>query len=105
MRTRPPHTLSQPKPTSSSSTSRLFGAPLGGCLPGGKSGFESIAYIPIFGFGKLHSGSGKWLRSTWRGKRGSLGLGMTTPCNETRRRRTLHAAVDLNDTLGLGGDA
>jgi hypothetical protein len=58
-RTRPPVTLIQPKPTSSSKIRRMLGEPLGACLFGGKSGVDSVAYISTFAFGNFHSGSGK----------------------------------------------
>src|SRR5262245_2471187 len=67
MRTRPPLTLGQPKPTSSSSTRRILGEPSGACLFGGKSGFDSVAYISMCAFGNSHGGSGRWLRSRWSG--------------------------------------
>jgi hypothetical protein len=37
----------------------MFGASFGASLTGGKSGFESVANMPISAFGKRHSGSGK----------------------------------------------
>ncbi len=48
--TRPPFTLGQPNPTSSSRISRMFGAPSGASFGFGKSGVDSVAYVPIFAF-------------------------------------------------------
>src|SRR5262245_12631005 len=44
----PPNVLDAPKPTSSSRTKRMLGAPFGACTGCGKSGFESLALIPIW---------------------------------------------------------
>jgi hypothetical protein len=41
----------------------MFGDPFGGVFTGGKSGVDSVAYIPIFAFGNVHSSSGRWVRS------------------------------------------
>src|SRR5262245_43543937 len=50
----PPNVLVAPYPTSSSSTSRMLGAPLGAWTGCGKSGFESFArrlMVPLNGSG------------------------------------------------------
>src|SRR5262249_43540261 len=63
----PPNVLVAPKPTSSSSTRRMFGAPAGAFTGCGKSDFESLArrlMVPRNGWGGLGSTSppaGGWV--------------------------------------------
>src|SRR5262245_12629013 len=58
IRTRPPNALDQPKPMSSSRTSRTLGAPSGGGTGLGKSAVESLYVRPILTPGKRYSGRG-----------------------------------------------
>jgi hypothetical protein len=37
----------------------MLGEAFGGVLTGGKSGVDSVAYIPILAWGNVHSGSGR----------------------------------------------
>src|SRR5262245_21927621 len=56
----PPNVLVAPNPTSSSSTSRMFGAPAGAFTGCGKSDFESLArrsMVPLNGWGGFGSTS------------------------------------------------
>ena len=72
----PPNVLVAPKPTSSSRTKRMFGAPAGAFTGCGKSAFESFArrlMVPRNGWGGLGSTSppaGGWLAAfSWPGGR------------------------------------